>query len=475
MSGINFDLLLEEIGGFGRFQKLAIASLSTVQIFLAFANFGFVFFGHAPTEFHCVEPPYNVTGCQPLCRRYESEDGYFSYTIEWQLICHSNYLLRLAQIAHMAGLFFGAFTCGALADRFGRLRVLYISLGIMCILSFMTIWITNISSFCVVTFLLGICCQGCGLTSYTIILETVDEKHRALCGILEQIFYAFGIALTALLAYYFLDWRNLAKVFATCGPIAFVCMLPFHIESTRWLLVQPNRRAAALKNLNYIARINGTLGSTKLNGLGDGSRITSLLKSLSHEGLRATENVGLVKDTEPLIDNVDKKVVVKQRSIQREGCCTLCLHPLLRKWMLIFSVSWFSNAAAYYGSTIASGEAFTNRFLSFALSGLIEIPGHCLSPRLMNTCGRRKFHSYLQILGGTFFLLVPLMGSWHEAAVLTVATFAKLCISMSFASAYVYTSEAYPTSISNSAVGFCVTAGRLGGTIAPVFLLLLPN
>ncbi|CUT98550.1 Solute carrier family 22 member [Echinococcus multilocularis] len=100
-------------------------------------------------------------------------------------------------------------------------------------------------------------------------------------------------------------------------------MLPFHIESTRWLLVQPNRRVAALKNLNYIARINGTLGSTKLNGLGNESRITSLLKSLSHEGFRAMENVGLVKDTEPLIDNIDKKVVVKQRSIQREGCYTL--------------------------------------------------------------------------------------------------------------------------------------------------------
>ncbi|KAM3176158.1 hypothetical protein ACTXT7_007069 [Hymenolepis weldensis] len=47
-------------------------------------------------------------------------------------------------------------------------------------------------------------------------------------------------------------------------------------------------------------------------------------------------------------------------------------------------VTRFSNATAYYGSTIASGEAFTNRFLSFALSGLIEIPGHCLSPWLMN-------------------------------------------------------------------------------------------
>ncbi|KAM3176159.1 hypothetical protein ACTXT7_007070 [Hymenolepis weldensis] len=55
-----------------------------------------------------------------------------------------------------------------------------------------------------------------------------------------------------------------------------------------------------------------------------------------------------------------------------------------------------------------------------------------------------------------------------EAAVLTVVTFAKMCIAMSFASAYVFASEVYPTSIINVAVGFCVTCGRLGGTVAPV-------
>ncbi len=96
-------------------------------------------------------------------------------------------MLRIAQISHMAGLFAGAFTCGALADWFGRLRVLYISLGIMCGLSFLTIWLPNIYSFCVTTFLLGVCCQGAGLTSYTLILETVGENYRALCGILEQV------------------------------------------------------------------------------------------------------------------------------------------------------------------------------------------------------------------------------------------------------------------------------------------------
>ena len=87
----------------------------------------------------------------------------------------------------MAGLLIGAFCCGPLADRFGRLRVLYISLLVMCVLSFATIWLTDIYSFCVTTFVVGICCQGCGLTSYTLILETVSGKHRALCGILEQV------------------------------------------------------------------------------------------------------------------------------------------------------------------------------------------------------------------------------------------------------------------------------------------------
>ncbi|VDL46077.1 unnamed protein product [Hymenolepis diminuta] len=103
---------------------------------------------------------------------------------------------------------------------------------------------------------------------------------------------------------------------------------------------------------------------------------------------------------------------------------------------------------------------------------MIEIPGHCLSPWLMNIYGRRKFHSYLQILGGVFFLFVLPMGNWDEGVVLTVVTFAKMCIAMSFASAYVFASEVYPTSIINAAVGFCVTCGRLGGTVAPVFLIL---
>ncbi len=79
----------------------------------------------------------------------------------------------------------------------------------------------------------------------------------------------------------------------------------------------------------------------------------------------------------------------------------------------------------------------------------------------------------VKIIRLIIIVLYPYFLTGHEAAVMTVATIAKLCIAMSFASAYVYSSEVYPTSIINAAVGFCVTAGRLGGTVAPAFLALV--
>ncbi|VDL19901.1 unnamed protein product [Hymenolepis diminuta] len=340
MSNVNFDSLLKEIGEFGRFQRLSITSLSIVQIFLAFANFGFVFFGYAPTDFQCIDPILNTTGCAAQCNYYASNDGYTSYATEWGLICKNKYLLRTAQIAHMGGLFVGAFTCGPLADRFGRLRVLYINLAIMCVLSFATIWLRDMHSFCLVTFLLGICCQGCGLTSYTLILETVGENYRALCGILEQVFYAFGIALTALLAYCVPNWRNLATVFAICGPIAFIIMLPFHVESTRWLLTQPNKRLAALKNLYYITGINGTLrsssGSPNRNISPNFSRFLYPPRDdvfrLSGDEDASTDTYALSDASSNATFRVDPYVTAN------EGFCTLCTHPLLRKWTLIFGI-----------------------------------------------------------------------------------------------------------------------------------------
>ncbi|KAL7063718.1 hypothetical protein AAHC03_01421 [Spirometra sp. Aus1] len=420
---VNFDAFLEKIGGFGRFQKQAMTSLFLSQCFLAFSNFGFVFFGHVPEKFHCVNserPNGSVVqfGCVLGCSQYVSDDGYSSYAVDWGLVCSHTYMLRISQVMHMAGLFIGAPTCGKLADVYGRLKVLYTSLVLLSILSFAIIFAPGIYVFSVLTFLQGIACQGCGLTSYTLILESVGAKYRALCGILEQIFYAVGIAVTAVLAYYLPNWRHLAAVLAAFGPLSLLFMLPFHIESTRWLLTKPDRRQDALANLDYMARINGHLEDL---GLADSaSRANSLLDSEPFSAINRhrSRRSSISHGSQPTSDDSDSVPLVGTSSdavpshTENEASCTLIRHPLLRRWTLIFCLCWFSNASAYYGSTIASGEAFKDRFLSFGLSGLVEVPGHCLSPWLMNKYGRRRFHAYLQLAGGLLFCLVALLGYW---------------------------------------------------------------
>uniref|UniRef100_A0A158QIN8 RING-type domain-containing protein n=1 Tax=Rodentolepis nana TaxID=102285 RepID=A0A158QIN8_RODNA len=141
-----------------------------------------------------------------------------------------------------------------------------------------------------------------------------------------------------------------------------------------------------LLNLKYIARTNGNLSlSTGSPSHINSSNLANFLDSLHDNDFRPSL-VAEASDTDALIDrSPNARTRVDSNVSAKESFCTLCTHPLLKKWTLIFSICWFSNAAAYYGSTIASGEAFTNRFLSFALSGLVEIPGHCLSPWLMNT------------------------------------------------------------------------------------------
>ncbi|VDL98923.1 unnamed protein product [Schistocephalus solidus] len=412
---VNFDAFLEKIGGFGRFQKRAITSLFLSQCFLAFSNFGFVFFGHVPEKFHCVNPDGSnrsiaQSGCVPGCSEYVSDDGYSSYAVDWGLVCSHTYMLRLSQVMHMAGLFIGAPSCGKLADMYGRLKILYINLAMLSILSFAVAFAPGIYAFCLLTFLQGIACQGCGLTSYTVILESFGAKYRALGGILEQIFYAVGIATTALLAYYLSNWRHLAALLAAFGPLSLILMLPFHIESPRWLLTKPHRRQDALINLAYMARVNGHLDGlsspdaiSRLNSLLDSessseiSRHPSRRSSISQGSQSASDD----SDSTPLVGASCDAV---PSHIANEGTLTLLRHPLLRWWTLIFCLccrwiadvvvgelrslyillSQFSNASAYYGSTIGSGEAFKDRFLSFGLSGLVEVPGHCLSPWLMN-------------------------------------------------------------------------------------------
>ena len=61
----------------------------------------------------------------------------------------------------------------------------------------------------------------------------------------------------------------------------------------------------------------------------------------------------------------------------------------------------------------------------------------------------------------------------HVWAPVTVAMIGKFLISMTFAIAYLYTAELFPTSVRNVAVGAASTFARIGSMSAPYIVDLL--
>ena len=55
----------------------------------------------------------------------------------------------------------------------------------------------------------------------------------------------------------------------------------------------------------------------------------------------------------------------------------------------------------------------------------------------------------------------------------SLALVGKLSISLSFAVAYIYAAELFPTVIRNNAMGVTSMAARLGGIVAPVIIPLV--
>uniref|UniRef100_S4RBM4 Major facilitator superfamily (MFS) profile domain-containing protein n=1 Tax=Petromyzon marinus TaxID=7757 RepID=S4RBM4_PETMA len=135
----------------------------------------------------------------------------------------------------------------------------------------------------------------------------------------------------------------------------------------------------------------------------------------------------------------------------------------------------FVCSLVYYGLTLGVGDLSRDVHMGLALSGLAELPSYPLSLFLINAswCGRRRGLSGFLSCGGIACIavaaLVTLSGEHEGCAVARqyLALAGKLCISAAFSIVYIYTSELYPTSIRNVALGLSSTSSRLGGILAP--------
>uniref|UniRef100_A0A8C5BUS8 Solute carrier family 22 member 6 n=1 Tax=Gadus morhua TaxID=8049 RepID=A0A8C5BUS8_GADMO len=458
---MGFVDLLDQIGGFGRFQWLHVTLISLPGLLMASQNLLNNFVAGMPAH-HCT-PSANhniyIVICGVMRCRYvtpqwhqllmnstappadltsavETEaclDGWtfdqseFDSTIvtEWDLVCSLRPLKQMSQTIYMGGVLAGAIIFGGLSDRFGRKVILSWSYLQLAILGSCTALSPSYAIFCTLRFLSGMSVSGIILNSVSLKVEWIPTSSRTLVGTLSSFFFTFGQMILAGLGFWLRDWRKLQV--AVCLPYFLFSFYSWWLtESARWLVL--NRRSEeALKSIQQVARINGK------------------------------------KDV-----NITLEVAVCL-SVCLSVCLLVCLPSFIHDCFLFLR---FSTSFAYYGLAMDLQKFGVNVYLMQIIFGAVDIPAKLLALLMLTFLGRRVTQAACLFLSALVIFINIFVPTDMQTLRTTLACLGKGFTSSSFTCVYLYTGELYPTVVRQTGMGFVSTMARIGSMAAPAVLIL---
>ncbi|CAJ1063155.1 solute carrier family 22 member 6 [Xyrichtys novacula] len=487
---MGFSDLLQEVGGFGRYQWIHVTLISLPGLMMASQNLLNNFVSGIP-DHHCRLPANhslsNLTHLQvdekqllkvfippdssgtrlDRCRRYvepqwqllaanssanvsqipteECLDGwtfdkseFLATTVsEWELVCSLRPLKQMIQTIYMGGVLAGAIIYGGLSDRFGRRSVLiwsYLQLGVLGSSSALS---PSYTAYCVFRFLSGMAVSGIILNGVSLKVEWIPTKERTLVGTLTSFFFTFGQMILAGLAYWLRDWRNLQVV--VCAPLfLFFAYSWWFAESARWLVLN-NRPEDALKTLHRVARINGKQEVTD-----------KLTLEVLHSHMR--------KEIESSRSSYTAHDLLRTRGMRRISICLIAV--------------WFSTSFAYYGLAMDLQKFGVNIYLMQIIFGFVDFPAKMLALGMLSYLGRRISQATCLFVSALIIFANIFVPSDMQTLRTTLACLGKGFTSASFTTVYLYTGELYPTVIRQTGMGFVSTMARVGSMAAPAVLIL---
>lgn len=166
--------------------------------------------------------------------------------------------------------------------------------------------------------------------------------------------FVIGVVILAVLAWYVDNWRTYVLIIYTPAVIVSIYVW-FMNESARWLLSK-GRKEEAINILKRAAKINKMdQRKLELTALSD-----PLLKSES--------------------ERVDKRSQFSQ-----------AMHSsIIWKRVLICSFLWMTCSLVYYGLSINAVSLSGNKYLSFILVVLVEIPAYVVVVIVLDKYGRKR-------------------------------------------------------------------------------------
>ena len=129
------------------------------------------------------------------------------------------------------------------------------------------------------------------------------------------------------------------------------------------------------------------------------------------------------------------------------------------------SYMWICNALVYYTFSYNIGDFGGNFYITFMLSGLVELPSQLLCALFLKFIGRRPLFIIFMVLTTISCLSIIFVESdWLKVS---LALTGKFGVTSSWNILSIYAPEMYPTVLRHIGLGSNSVVGRIGSTSAP--------
>uniref|UniRef100_A0A8C8FB44 Major facilitator superfamily (MFS) profile domain-containing protein n=1 Tax=Oncorhynchus tshawytscha TaxID=74940 RepID=A0A8C8FB44_ONCTS len=364
----------------------------------------------------------NLTGVEQECcvdGWSYSKDIYQSTIVtEFALVCNDKWKQPFTSSVYFLGMLCGSFFSGQLSDRFGRKPVLFVTMAVQTLFTFVQVFSQSWEMFSVLFFIVGLGQISNYVAAFVLGTEILTATVRVLYVTLGVcLFFAFGYMMLPLLAFFIRDWRSLLLVMSVPG-LVYIPLWWFIPESPRWLLSQ-GRVEEAEAILRDAARRN---------------RVTA-------------------------------PEVIFEESETADICIVFVFHA--------FNVlSRFTLSMGYFAISLNTSRLHGDPYVNCFISAAIEVPAYVISWLFLRYLPRRISASASMLLGGGALYFIQLVPPSLPSLSIALEMLGKFGMAIGTALMYAYTGELYPTVIRNTALGSCAMISRVGSIIAPYIMTL---
>ncbi|CAG4983526.1 unnamed protein product [Colias eurytheme] len=423
---VDLDDVLNKFGIFKKYHRQKLFLL-----FIAFASNSlycnqFIFITE-PVQYRCKEDDFNQSVCSSnssdVCTEWIYEDT-GSFVATFDLACQ-DWKRTLVGSAHNFGYMVGLLIVGPMSDRFGRKAAIVatgVLGGIIGVLRSFTLWYWVYVALEFLEACIGDICSP----AFVLSLEIVAKKKRLLFNMLGSLGYAVGGTTLGLVAWLVPSWRWLLRTIYT-PALLFIFYIFLLDESPRWHLSN-GRKEKAAKILEKAAATNK------------------------------------IKIDQNMLDNLNCEV--NESTNFKEVVIGTLKSSKLRTRFFVCLVWWTTSTFVNYGMVLNSISLQGNKYLNFALTQIIDIPGLFFITYVLVRFKRKKPLMFCFAMGAALCLSQPFIPTDLPWLSITFYMAGKLMSSFYFNITYLYTSELFPTYTRNSMHALCSSLGRVGSLVA---------